>query len=76
MVNCYTIDYMVSPKKINLNNEKYCPTCGKPMDFIKSKEDHDNNKPFNRWEIWKCLNCNEEWEVDLLKNMLHIEIKH
>lgn len=47
-----------------------CPTCGQPMDFIKSVKSKDEvGKPFKRFEIWHCLNCSEEWELDIMDNI-------
>ena len=55
--------------------ERSCPTCGQPMNFVKFRKDiNKNKKSFNRWQIWNCLNCNEEWEVDVLTNMFSITL--
>ena len=53
-----------------------CPTCGQslhfvklekqPMKLVKSEKDKDMNKEtFAIFEIWDCLNCNEEWKFDI-----------
>ena len=57
------------------DHKKYCPNCGKPMKLAETKKDKDETgNAFPRWKIWNCLNCNENWEVDLMKNMLQISI--
>jgi len=63
--------------------ERKCPTCGQPMDFIKSekksivfskpkksiKYEDINGKGYDIMEIWHCLNCSEEWKIDIFKNI-------
>jgi hypothetical protein len=63
--------------------KQYCPTCGQPMDFIKSEK-----KPINRsdsikskehksesdtdysiYEIWDCLNCSLSWQKEIYNNI-------
>lgn len=56
-----------------------CPTCGQTMKCIKSKKiythpsvSHDDTdispKPFDILKIWQCLNCDEQWEKEIMKN--------
>ena len=55
--------------------KRFCPTCGKPMELVRVEEDSDKQgDPFAKWEIWHCLNCNEDWQINLLKNILEIKM--
>ena len=63
--------------------ERKCPTCGQSMDFVKSekksidlskpkksnKYEDKNVKGYDVMEIWRCLNCSEEWEIDIYRNI-------
>ena len=62
----------------HIKNERVCPTCGQflhfvksekqPIEHVKSERDKEmNKKTFAIFEIWNCLNCNEEWEFDIKK---------
>jgi hypothetical protein len=57
-----------------------CPECGQPLKLIKSKKQHHHHrvrddeteipsKPFDFLEMWHCLNCNEDWENEIMKNV-------
>ena len=57
-----------------------CPTCGQPMKFLKSEkqpkqlverkiDEHIHEEAFDISEIWHCLNCSEEWESDIKRNI-------
>lgn len=65
---------------VDKGEKEICPTCGHPMSFEKSEiqskkmkktiKDGDRNEEiFDISEIWHCLNCSEEWEIDLIKNI-------
>ena len=61
-------------------DEEICPTCGHSMKHVKT---HKHAKKlsetdemeeiivpkFNASEIWHCLNCSEEWQIDIMKNI-------
>jgi len=60
--------------------KELCPTCGQPMTFEKSekqstkmkktvKDEDRNEETFDISQIWHCLNCSEEWEIDLIRNI-------
>lgn len=60
--------------------KKLCPNCGQPMQFVKTEKqprklvetkiDEDMNvEAYDISEIWHCLNCSQEWELDLIKNI-------
>jgi hypothetical protein len=60
--------------------KKPCPTCGQPMSFKKSdkepkklieiKNDKDmEGEVFDISQIWHCLNCSEEWKLDIINNI-------
>ncbi|UCD13634.1 MAG: hypothetical protein JSW60_08770 [Thermoplasmatales archaeon] len=58
--------------------KEHCPTCGQPMNFVKSEKqqtkmalkDEDRNvKAFDISQIWHCINCSEEWEIDIIRNI-------
>jgi len=63
--------------------KQLCPTCGQPMDFIKSDKkpinhsesdnsmDHKNEKDsgYSIYEIWNCLNCSLSWEKEIFNNI-------
>ncbi len=62
------------------NKGEICPTCGQIMKHMKShihsskiSETDDNeeiSKPkFKTSEIWHCLNCSEEWQIDIMDNI-------
>jgi len=64
----------------NDKDKEICPTCGQSMKLVKLEEqpkklaeakiDEDvNEKGFDISEIWHCLNCSEEWKIDLMKNI-------
>ena len=66
-----------------MDSKRKCPTCGQPMNFIKSekksivlskpsktkKHEDINNKGYDILEIWRCLNCSEEWKIDIYRNI-------
>ena len=63
-----------------MNNEKedeVCPTCGQSMKFLKSEKKSKDSKinedateeDFDITQIWHCLNCSEEWKMDIIKNI-------
>ncbi|MCK5459420.1 MAG: hypothetical protein KAI20_05975 [Thermoplasmatales archaeon] len=60
----------------SIKKERVCPTCGQPLHLVKSekqpiehvnseKDKEMNKKTFAIFEIWNCLNCNEEMEFDV-----------
>jgi hypothetical protein len=60
--------------------KEFCPTCGQPMKIKNSekkpkkmektyKDAGKNGEIFDMSQIWHCLNCSEEWEIDLIKNI-------
>ena len=52
----------------NIKKERVCPICRQSLHFVKSEKEEDmNEKTFAIFEIWNCLNCNEEWEFDIKK---------
>ena len=55
----------------HIQKHKFCPTCGKPMEHKETIEKPmDDDKPFQRFEIWNCLNCSEEWQIEITRNIL------
>jgi hypothetical protein len=69
--------------------EEICPTCGQPMKHLKSKKQHIHpseplddsdrpSKPFDIFTMYQCLNCDEEWEKEISKNVFrkkHTRVK-
>jgi C4-type Zn-finger protein len=54
-----------------LEEEYFCPTCGKSMQLQEKKEDiPDENNLKGKIQFWYCLNCSIEWQVDILNNIL------
>ncbi len=60
----------------NIKKERVCPTCGQSLHFVKSekqpvklvkseKDKEMNEETFAIFEIWNCLNCNEEMQFDV-----------
>ena len=65
---------------VNKGANEICPKCGQPMEIVKSEkqtikmEKKVKNKDriegtFDISQIWHCLNCSEEWEIDLIRNI-------
>jgi ssDNA-binding Zn-finger/Zn-ribbon topoisomerase 1 len=68
---------------IKMRSEKekeICPTCGQTMELLKTHKhsqkvtdtnvDEDRNvESFDISEIWHCLNCSEEWQTDIKRNI-------
>jgi len=64
----------------NEKEKEICPTCGQPMKFLKSEkqtgkaavpkiDENTDEEAFDISEIWHCLNCSEEWESDIKRNI-------
>ncbi len=64
----------------NIKEKEVCPTCGQEMKFLKSGkqlnklrktkiEEDANDEAYDISEIWHCLNCSEEWESDIKRNI-------
>ncbi len=64
----------------NKDFKELCPTCGQPMKYIKTEKQSKNNKKplidenekkgtYDISQIWHCLNCSEEWKIDIIKNI-------
>lgn len=63
--------------------KQLCPTCGQPMEFVKSikkpinssdqkktsKFENDTDEGYDIMEIWHCLNCSTTWELEVFKNI-------
>ena len=65
---------------VNKEANELCPNCGQPMKIVKSekqpikmekrlKDKGRNEETFDISQIWHCLNCSEEWEIDLIRNI-------
>jgi hypothetical protein len=59
-----------------IKKERVCPCCGQSLHLVKSlkqpkkhvkseKDKEQNRKTFAMFEIWNCLNCNEEMQFDV-----------
>ena len=74
------LTYLREEIMVNIKKERVCPTCGQSLDFVKSekqpiepvkseKDEDMNEKTFSIFEIWNCLNCDEEFEFDVKKGI-------
>jgi hypothetical protein len=64
----------------NGKENEICPTCGQTMKFLKTHkhskklveeqvDENINGESFDISEIWHCLNCSEEWQTDIKRNI-------
>lgn len=64
----------------NKKEKEICPTCGHSMKLVESEEQTKNFpvlkkdeevevEAFDISEIWHCLNCSEEWQSDIRRNI-------
>jgi len=52
-------------------DKRFCPSCGQPMKPIKGgKKTEIAPDTFERLQLWHCLNCSEEWQIDIMNNIL------
>jgi len=62
------------------SEKQICPTCGQSMKHIEShshttKETEPNDEgeitepKLKISEIWHCLNCSKEWQIDIMDNI-------
>ena len=65
---------------LNKDVKELCPTCGQPMKYIKTekklkniekklKEENEKKETYDISQIWHCLNCSEEWKIDIIRNI-------
>ena len=58
-------------KEENINKQYFCPTCGKSMDYVRSEDKKIiDEKIREKLQYWHCLNCSNEWQIDILNNIL------
>ena len=63
---------------LNKDEKELCPTCGQPMKYIKTEKKPKNiekklidgkKETYDISQIWHCLNCSEEWKIDIIRNI-------